>query len=170
MDYEFNDEIDEYKNIDDQNNTNQYYQNEKLFNKKVSLICDIVKEINYITILDKSISFQSAPFTNLYFYFSNTLNDQNNLFDSIRLKLNGKTIYEAEREILTYNVNNENNYKLYLIPTNLFSSKSNSNDNYELIFDGLTQPFNLLNIKLFESSKHLCMYSDSNQSPNMIKI
>jgi len=172
IDYELNDEIDEYKKIDDVNDIIQYYQNEKFFNKKITLIYDMVKEINNVGILDKSISFQATPTSNFYFYFSNYLNENNhtNLFDSIRLKLNGKTIYEAERVILSFNVNNDNIYGLYLIPNNSFSSKSNSVDNYELIFDGLTQSLNLLNIKIFESSKYLSIYSNSNQSPNIIKI
>lgn len=175
IDNEFNDEIEEYKKIDIDDEKQHYYQKEKIFNKKTSLLCDVIKEINPIVVYDKSVSFQMTPLSNLYFYFSNHLIMDNkiNLFDSIRLKLNGKTIYETEREILEFNVDSGNSNGLYLIPigsSGLSCSKSNSLDNYELVFDGLTQQLNTIDIKLFESSKYLSYYSDSEPSPCLIKL
>lgn len=163
IDYEFNDEIEEYKKIDTLPSS-QYFQKEKLFNKKVSFFCDIVSEIECQSITNKSISFQASSLTNLYFY-SNTDNGTN-LFDSLRLRLNGKTIYESEREIMLLNC--DESFQLYFIPIN--TTKTNILDTYELIFDGLTQPVNKLEIKLFEISKYMSCYSTSNNSPNLIKV
>lgn len=172
IDYEQNDEIEEYKKVSE-TNEKSYYQKEKLFNKKISLICEIGKELCDLTFSNKSASFQSNSLSKLYFYFTSNLNNQNqvNVFDSIRLKLNGKTIYEVEREILTYNINkNGDNFGLYLIQVNSSNSKSDEIDNYELVFDGITQPINSLGLKIFESSKYLCSYMDSKISPQIIRI
>lgn len=169
IDYEFNDEIEEYKKIDTLLDS-QYYQKEKLFNKRTSLFCDIAKELECLSVSNKNISFQTTPLTNLYFYFNT--NNINGIFDSIRLKLNGKTIYEAEREMIIDKNNNNESSQLYLIPINTMGTNSmaNSLDTYELIFDGLTQHVNELEIKLFDISKYLCYYSFSKNSPNLIKL
>ena len=148
-----------------------YYQKEKLFNKKISLIFEMSKEINELNFLNKSVNFQSNSLSKLYFYFTSNVNNQENIFESIRLKLNGKTIYEAERELLTYNINkNNDNLVLYLIQVNTSNSKSDDIDNYELVFDGLTQPVNSLGLKLFESGKYMCSYLTSNMYPQIIRI
>ena len=168
IDYEFNDEIEEYKKIDTSLGS-QYFQKEKLFNKRISLFCDIAKELECLSVLNKNVGFQSSSLANLYFYF--TAVDTNGTFDSVRLKLNGKTIYEAEREMILLNNHNESS-QLYLIPINTTGTNSTSNslDTYELIFDGLAQPVGNLGIKLFEISKCLCYYSISKNSPNMVKM
>lgn len=172
IDYEQNDEIEEYKKVSE-TNEKLYYQKEKLFNKKISLICEIGKELGDLNFSNKSVCFQSKSLSKLYFYFTSNLNNQNqvNTFDSIRLKLNGKTIYEAEREILTYNINkNSDNFGLYLIQVNSSNSKPDDIDNYELVLDGLTQPINSLGLKIFETSKYLCSYLDSTISPQIVRI
>jgi len=172
IDNEQDEEIEEYKKVFE-TNEKFYYQKEKLFNKKISLICEIGKELGDLNFSNKSVCFQSNSLSKLYFYFTSNLNNQNqvNIFDSIRLKLNGKTIYEAEREILTYNINkNGDNFGLYLIQVNSSNSKSYDVDNYELVFDGLTQSVNSLGLKIFESGKYLCSYIDSNTSPQIIRI
>lgn len=153
IDYEQNDEIEEYKKVSE-SNEKYFYQKEKLFNKKISLICEIAKELGDLNNL-------------------NILNNQNqvNIFDSIILKLNGKTIFEAERDILNYDINkNGNNCGVYLIQINSSNSKLDDVDNYELSFDGLTQPIHLFRLKIFESSKYLCSYLDSSMSPQIVRI
>jgi len=63
IDYEFNDEIEEYKKIDTLSNS-QYFKKEKLFNKKISLFCDITKELECLNVSNKNLSFQSTPLEN----------------------------------------------------------------------------------------------------------
>lgn len=169
IDYEFNDEIEEYKKIDTSLDS-QYFQKEKLFNKRISLFCDIAKELECLSVSNKNISFQTTTLTNLYLNF--TTNNVNETFNAIRLKLNGKTIYEAEREMIFEKNNIYGSSQLYLIPINTteINSSLNSLDTYELIFDGLTQPINELGIKLFEISKYICYYSISKHSPKLIKV
>lgn len=159
---EINDEIEEYKKSEKVINS-QYFQKKKLFNKKISLFCDMVKEIECSNVLNKNVSFQSKSLNKLYFYFtSDEFKKSSNPFESVRLKMNGKTIYEAECELVI--LNNSSLYQLFSIQIN--NSESNTLDTYELVFDGLEKPLNIMGIKLFEISKYLCCYSRDNYSPS----
>jgi hypothetical protein len=172
INYEFNDEIEEYKTSKEDINQ-VYFKKEKLFNKRVSLFCELTKEIKINRMTNDSINFQSSSLTNIYFYFTNQPLQQPNLFDSVRLKLNGKTVYETEMEILTLNVEeNNSNYNLYMIPINLNLAETKEADNYELIFYGMDCALSDTGIKLFEVSKHLCYYEPNsyNYKPNLVKF
>lgn len=165
-----NDTIEEYKKTSETLNEKQlnFYEKKNFFKNKIGLLCEITNELKNIYISNKNVYFQSTLLNNLYFYFTNT---ENNSFESVRLKYNGKIIFEAEKILL--NINNNFDQGLYLIPINTNVSNilcSESIDSYELVFDGLTDNKILEELKFFEISKNLCIYSQNNFSPNLIKM
>ena len=144
------------------------------FDKKVSLICDVINIINYNYYGTNTLLFLSNPLTKLYFYFKNHINYDKNLklFDNVKLKLNGIILFESDEYLLKYNANsvNANSVNLYMFP---FILKYNDNektniDKFELIFDGLSDTINIDEIILYNYSK--CLYCFDGSKVDIIKI
>ena len=161
LDYEFNEQVEEYKKTNESENS-MYFQNKKIFNNKVNLITTIGSEISYKISNNKTIIFNSKSFSNLYFYFSNDNSRvQLNLFNGIKLKLNGKTVWESDIELL-YTNTICSDFLLYTISYEFNSKTSDGVNNLELTFNNLTIPINLIGLKLIEYSNYMCSYSNGN--------
>lgn len=167
LDYNFDEQIDEYKK-EPSNDNSVYYncQKEKLFNNKVSFISSIIKQIETKN-TNNLVRFQTKSLSSLVFYFMNK--DSNELenvkFDNIRLKLNGKTVFESSTVLLNYNMTNKYNKDLlslgiYIIPYE-FNENTDSANNFELVFDSLAMIPATTTINLFYLSKSIYIFEEN---------